>query len=79
MKVLYINCLGGGLADHIDVAPGTTVAQLFEQRVQGRPEDFLIRVNRLPTSRDEVLQEGDRISFTPVRIEGAGRQQTVPL
>ena len=71
MRVLYINNDGGGFADHIEVAEGTTVAQLFAQRVQGRPEDYLIRVNRLPAARDQVLQANDRISFTGVRIEGA--------
>ena len=72
MKVLYINNNGGGFADYIEVPEGTTVQQLFGQRVtSGRPEDYLIRVNRLPAAADQVLQEGDRVSFTPVKIEGA--------
>ena len=72
MKVLYINNDGGGFADHIEIAPGTTVRALFEERVkQGRPQDYLIRVNRQPVSDDYVLQEGDRVSFTPTKIEGA--------
>jgi len=54
------------------VAEGTPVAMLFEQRMPGRkPEDYLIRVNRLPVSHDRILQEGDRISMTPTKIEGA--------
>lgn len=72
MKILFINNDGGGFADHIDVADGTTVAELFAQRLPNRcAEDFLIRVNRLPTTKDQVLQEGDRVSMTPTRIEGA--------
>jgi sulfur carrier protein ThiS len=72
MKVLFINNDGGGFADHIEVAEGTPVATLFEQRMPGRkPEDYLIRVNRLPVSHDQILQEGDRISMTPTKIEGA--------
>ena len=72
MQVLFINNDGGGFADHIEIADGTTVEQLFEQRVsQGQPADYLIRVNRQPTSRDAVLQPGDRISITPTKIEGA--------
>jgi hypothetical protein len=31
----------------------------------------LIRVNRLPASKDQLLQENDRVSVTPIRIEGA--------
>ena len=72
MKVLFINNDGGGFADHIEVAQATTVARLFEQQLPGRqPEDYLIRVNRLPVSGDQELHEGDRISMTPTKIEGA--------
>jgi hypothetical protein len=72
MRVLYNNNDGGGFADHIEVAEGTSVAHLFTERLPGRrPEDYLIRVNRLPASADQVLQEGDRISMTPTKIEGA--------
>jgi len=72
LRVLFINNDGGGFADHIEVADGITVAALFEQRVPGRKaDDFLIRVNRQPASADQVLSEGDRVSFTPTKIEGA--------
>jgi molybdopterin converting factor small subunit len=33
--------------------------------------DYMIRVNRQPVARDYVLQEGDRVSITPTKIEGA--------
>ncbi len=72
MKILFINNNGGGFADHIEVEEGSTVRQLFEQRISGgKPENYLIRVNRLPASSDQVLQPGDRVSVTPVKIEGA--------
>ena len=72
MKILFINNDGGGFADHIDVAEGTTVQALFEQRLMSaRPEDYLIRVNRQPVAPDQVLADGDRVSFTPTKIEGA--------
>ena len=74
MKVLAINNDGGGFADYVDVADGTTVAQLFEQQIgSAKPENYLIRVNRQPCSADQVLQAGDRISITPTKIEGAHR------
>jgi hypothetical protein len=45
---------------------------LFTQRLpHGSPADFLIRVNRQPTTSDYVLQPGDRVSMTPTKIEGA--------
>lgn len=78
MQVLFINNDGGGFADHIDIAEGTTIQQLFEQRLpQRKPADYLIRVNRQPTSGDAVLQPGDRISITPTKIEGAWRPRSI--
>lgn len=72
MRLLFVNNDGGGFADHIDVDADITVAQLFEQRLPGRKAcDFLIRVNRQPASADQVLHEGDRITFTPIKVEGA--------
>jgi sulfur carrier protein ThiS len=72
VRLLWINNDGGGFADHIEVAEGITVAALFAQRMPSRkPEDFLIRVNRQPTSADQVLRDGDRVSITPTKIEGA--------
>jgi sulfur carrier protein ThiS len=73
MKVFFINNDGGGFADTIEVREGTTMSQLFNERVpQGKSADYLIRVNRQPVAADHVLQEGDRVSVTPTKIEGAG-------
>ena len=72
MKVLFINNDGGGFADYVDVEPGVTVERFFAQRMPGRnPENYLIRANRQPVSRDHVLQENDRVTITPTKIEGA--------
>ena len=72
MTVLFINNDGGGFADQINISEGATVASLFSEKCPGRKAaDFLIRVNRLPSSADQVLQSGDRISITPTKIEGA--------
>ncbi len=74
MKILWINNDGGGYANHIDVKEGTTVSELFEQKIpNAKASDYLIRVNRQPTERDYVLQDGERVSCTPVKIEGASR------
>jgi len=72
MKVLCINSDGGVFADYVEVPAGTTVRELFQQQVRsGKPDGYLIRVNRQPVPSDQVLQEGDRVSFTPTKIEGA--------
>jgi hypothetical protein len=73
MKIFFINAQGAGFANHIEVRRGTTVEQLFHERVRGgKPEDYLIRVDRQPAAAGEVLKEGQRVSFTPTKIEGAG-------
>jgi hypothetical protein len=72
MKVLFVNNNGGGFADYVEVAEGTSVRQFFEQRMESaKPHDYLIRVNRMPVAPDQVLHDGDRISITPTKIEGA--------
>ncbi len=72
MKILLINNDGGGYADYIEVTEGTTVRQCFDNHLpNSSPQNYLIRVNRQPVHSDQVLQEGDRISITPTKIEGA--------
>ena len=74
MQVQLINNHGGGFADRVRVEPGTTAQALFARTVpHGRAEDYLIRVNRLPVSPGYVLEEGDSVSITPTKIEGARR------
>jgi hypothetical protein len=72
MKILFLNNDGAGFADHVEVAEGTGIQKfLAKQLPDRRPEDLLIRVNRLPVPSDYVLKEGDRVSATPTKIEGA--------
>jgi hypothetical protein len=73
MRIFFINNEGGGFADHLEIEGGTTVEQLFERELgrHAKPDDYLIRVNRQPCSRDQALQEGDRVSITPCKIQVA--------
>jgi len=72
MRILWINNDGGGFADYVDVAEGTSVEKFFSEKLPNRDsQDYLIRVNRQPVPRDYVLQDGDRVTMTPVKIEGA--------
>jgi sulfur carrier protein ThiS len=72
MRILFIDNDGAGFADHIDIAENTTIEQFFKIKMSGKEvSDYLIRVNRQPVSRDYVLQEGDRVTITPTKIEGA--------
>ena len=72
MKILFINNDGGGFADYVETAEGTTVEKFFKVRLPNRKsEDYLIRVNRQPVPSDYVLKDGDRVTITPTKIEGA--------
>ena len=72
MRILFINNNGAGFADYIEVDHNITVEKLFSKKMPDcSSADYLIRVNRQPVPRDYLLQEGDRISITPTKIEGA--------
>jgi hypothetical protein len=72
MRLFFINNDGGGFADTIEAPDGCTINQLFHERLpHGKPADYLIRVNRQPVPEAHLLQEGDRVSVTPTKIEGA--------
>lgn len=72
MRVLFINNDGGGFADYVEVLEGTNVSGFFDKQLPGRePADFLIRVNRQHAAADQVLRDGDRVSCTATKIEGA--------
>lgn len=72
MRLMFIDNDGGGFADYVEVPDGITVEKFFEDKMQGRkPNDFLIRVNRQPVPSDYVLKEGDRVTITPTKIDGA--------
>ena len=72
MRILFINNLGGGFADFINVEEGTSIDKLFKQKMSNEnAEDYLIRVNRQPVPKDYILKENDRVTITPTKIEGA--------
>jgi hypothetical protein len=72
MQILFINNNGAGFANYIDVPHGMTASELFEREMrQAKPTDYLIRVDSRPAARDQVLVEGNRVTITPTKIEGA--------
>ena len=72
MRILFINNENTGFADYVQIAENTTIEQFFAIKMSGQnAEDFLIRVNRQPVAKDYTLQEGDRVTVTPRKIEGA--------
>ena len=74
MKILFLNNGGAGFADYVETSDGMNIEAFLTQHVHGyKTGDLLIRVNRQPVARDYVLRDGDRVSATPLKIEGATR------
>ncbi len=72
MLILLINNDGAGFADYVEAEEGTTVREFFEGHISNPdPSSYLIRVNRQPVPGDQILVDGDRVSITPSKIEGA--------
>jgi hypothetical protein len=72
MRVQLITSEGQGRADQVEVADGTTVSAIFTAHLPGTDwSDYLVRVNRMPAATEQVLRDGDRMTITPLRIEGA--------
>ena len=70
--IAVIDNLSFGNRDFINVPDGQAVSDFFAERMPDEDAgDYLIRVNRQPVARDQTLRDGDRISITPVKIEGA--------
>jgi hypothetical protein len=81
MQILLINNNGGGFADYIDVREGTSITELFQQRIKGRPADFLIRVNRQPVAatRDvESLGPRARAGFIGIAVLRRRKSRCAP-
>jgi len=78
MNVQFINNGGGGFAESVEIPENTTVKAFFETYMPKEHEeeelnakDYLIRVNRDISPDTRILEEGDRVTITPTKIEGA--------
>ncbi|MBI9018704.1 MAG: molybdopterin converting factor [Phycisphaerae bacterium] len=72
MKIMFINNSGAGFADYLVIGNDTSIETLFQQKLpHEETSDYLIRVNRQPVPRDYILQENDRVTITPLKIDGA--------
>jgi hypothetical protein len=75
MKTIkFINNNGGGFARDMEIGDHVSIS-VFCYENSGiedfRSEDWTIRVNRSSVTPEYVLQDGDRVTITPVSIKGA--------
>lgn len=66
---------GTGLPCRIPVVEGTTLEKFLEVSFSGDQDDFIVRVRANGASvqvhRDYILQDNDRISLAPRKVDGA--------
>ncbi len=75
ITVYFINGSGGGFVSTVAVEQGTMlegfVAQHLNEVGGGPASNYKIKVNREHQQGSYVLQNGDRVTVTPTKIEGA--------
>lgn len=74
VNVTLVTNDGAGLPKRIQVVEGTTLEKFLGVSFDGHPDEFTIRIraNGLSVEAhvDYVLQEGDRVSLSPRKIQG---------
>ena len=71
-EIFFINNEGEGFSKRIKVPVDLTVEQLFDLKMEDADiKDYNVLVNGQHVAKDEQLDDGDRVSFTPRKIEGA--------
>lgn len=75
IKVALITNSGAGDPVEIPVVNGTILEDFLALSFEGDPEDFKVRVRTNGDSHDVdmdyVLQDGDRVSMSPRKVDGA--------
>jgi hypothetical protein len=72
MKIQVISGHGDGQIKLLEVTEGTTIAELLSAQFPDVDISMhLVRVNRLSANVEQVLSNGDRLTVTPLGIEGA--------
>jgi sulfur carrier protein ThiS len=74
MQIKFINGAGRGFASDIEVAEGTTVAQLFANKVGGSAAAWTIKLNGELVTAEQIVQDGDSLAITK-----QGSDEPLPL
>lgn len=73
INITFLNNDGGGFSETFSVAADSTISDLFKVKMGGvSPSGYRIRVNRQPVEASYILQDGDKVSVTPTKIDGNG-------
>lgn len=74
IEVMMVTNDGAGLPRRVPVVEGTSLEKFLEVSFDGNPDDFTIRVRAngatVEAHQDYILQDGDRVSLAPKKVEG---------
>lgn len=72
MQVKFINNAGNGWSEDVQIDIGTTVEQFFKSQMgeHAKTFNYIIRVNREAVGPNDVLKDGDRVTISPMKVEG---------
>ncbi|MGA1753170.1 MAG: hypothetical protein ACO395_07415 [Pontimonas sp.] len=63
---------GEGFSDSVTLDAGTTIQDVFDRYVGGNPKAYHISINGMKDNpSNTVLNDGDRVRFTPDKIKVA--------
>lgn len=71
INVNVVNNEGGGFAQSKQVTRGTTVGQLVAVEITNNPSNYTIRLNGREVAENHVLQNGDSLVISPLKVRGA--------
>lgn len=75
IEVVLVTNDGAGLPRRIEVESGTSLAGFLDAYFDEDPDDFTVRIRsggvNVPASGVYLLQNGDRVSLAPSKVDGA--------
>ena len=69
ITVLYVNNDGGGFPESKPVDDGTTFGE-FVSGLISNTASYRIRLNGDLAAHEAVLEDGDRVVVTPIKVDG---------
>jgi len=76
MQIKFVCNENEGVEGMLEVTPDSTVLQILEKNLNGEPENYFVRIDRVPVGElpdgfGTVLQPGQTVSATPAKIAAA--------
>jgi hypothetical protein len=71
MQINLVENIGSGHSGPLNINDGMSIADLFRQRHgEQKPASFAIRVNSARAESAYMLEAGDSVTFSPIKVEG---------